>query len=186
MSRLAAAAAAVAVAVAVAFSLPLAAAADPPRAEGRIASDEGRAEILGSPVRVGERIDLPEGWYRVEEAGPEDEEVGSFSVVPAESLAAAGAPAWGPAMAAEDAADRRPAPRECLAERSAYFAELWRQSGIEVSSPVALLEGLEGKRGGSDTGFHWFAIATDAFRPLAWSSALRDRAEALVRCVRGG
>ncbi|HEY6100080.1 MAG TPA: hypothetical protein VIW03_11655, partial [Anaeromyxobacter sp.] len=71
------------IALVAALSLPLTVGADPPRAEGRIETDEGRVEILGRPVRVGERVELPEGWYRVEEAGPEDGEIGSFSVVPA-------------------------------------------------------------------------------------------------------
>ena len=30
------------------------------------------------------------------------------------------------------------------------------------------------------------AWATDPFRPLAWSSTLRDRADALAHCIRGG
>jgi hypothetical protein len=56
-------------------------------------------------------------------------------------------------------------------------------SGIEVSDPDALLLGLEGDQGAA-AGFYWFALATDPFRPLAWSSDLRARAEALARCVR--
>lgn len=171
--------------LAVALAIPLPSRADTPRAEGRIVTDEGRIEILGRPVRVGERVDLPEGWYRVEEAGPVDAEVGSFGVVPAESLDAVAAAAPAGSAEAGDPADGRAGPRDCRAERSAYLAELWRQSGIEVSSPAALVEGLEGSRGGPDSGFYWFALATDAFRPLAWSSALRGRAEALARCVRG-
>ena len=167
------------------LALPLTPLAEPPRAEGRVESDEGHVEILGRPVRVGERIDLPEGWFRVEEAGPEDDEVGSFAVVPAESFGAAAAAAPEPG-AASDPASARPGRRDCAAERSAYLAELWRQNGIEVSAPAALLDGLEGGSRGPKTGFYWFALATDAFRPLAWSSALRARAEALVRCVQDG
>lgn len=169
-----------------ALALAAPASAEPPAA-GRIETDEGTIEILGRPVKVGERIETPEGWIRVEEAGPEDGEVGSFGVVSAESFGAGADPgAATPAAAAGDPGDRPAAPRDCRPERAAYLAELWRQSGIEVSSPDALIEGLESGGTGPGTGYHWFALATDAFRPLAWSSALRDRAEALARCVRGG
>ncbi len=163
----------------------LAARADPPRADGRIETDEGRVEILGRPYRVGETIQLPEGFIRVEEKGTEDEHVGSFTVVPAESLAAASPASPADEPAAADPAPASPAARECRAERSAYLAELWRQSGIEVSSPDALIRGLDAGGSGPGQGFYWFALATDAFRPLAWNSTLRDRAEALARCVRG-
>jgi hypothetical protein len=174
------------IALAAFLALPLTVRADPPGAEGRIVTDEGKAEILGRPVRVGERVDLPEGWFRVEEAGPEDAEIGSFSVVPVEAFATAGAPAVTAAATAGDPAQSRPRRRDCRAERSAYLAELWRQSGIEFSSPAALIDALEGRTAtGPGLGFYWFAKATDPFRPLAWSSALRDRAEALARCVRG-
>jgi hypothetical protein len=167
------------------LALPLSVRADPPRAEGRIETDEGKVEILGRPVRVGERVDLPEGWFRVEEPGPEDKEVGSFAIVPVESLEPSGAPADPGSAEASDPAPARPRPRDCRAERSAYLAELWRQSGIEFSSAAALIEGLEGRGSGPALGFHWFALQTDPFRPLAWSPALRDRAEALAHCVRG-
>ncbi|HEY6100788.1 MAG TPA: hypothetical protein VIW03_15225 [Anaeromyxobacter sp.] len=168
-----------------ALAIPLVARADPPRAEGRIDTDEGHVEILGHAVRVGERVELPEGFIRVEEKGTEDEQVGSFTVVPAETFAAAAV-----AAPADDAAEGEPAARPeeapaCRAERDAYLAELWKQSGIEVTAPSALLEGLEGGARGPETGYYWFTLATDAFRPLAWSSDLRARADALARCVRG-
>src|SRR5512133_3021256 len=164
--------------LALAFALPAAALADP--VAGRIHTDEGTVEILGQPVKVGEKVQLPEGWFRVEEAGPEDGEVGSFSVVAVESFGAgADAGAAAPVAAATDPASRRGGARDCRAERSAYLAELWHQSGIEVSAPDAVIEGLEAGRSGPATGFAWFALATDPFRPLAWSSTLRDRAEAL-------
>ena len=172
-------------ALAAALALPFSVRADPPRAEGRIETDEGKVEILGNPVRVGERVDLPEGWFRVEEAGPEDGEVGSFAVVQAEPFGAAGAPAASGTAEAGDPAPARATARDCSAERSAYLAELWRESGIEFSSPAALIEGLEGRGYGLAPGLYWFAAQTDPFRPLAWSSALRERARALVRCVRG-
>src|SRR5512138_219182 len=139
--------------LAAALALPITVRAEPPRAEGRIVTDEGKVEILGRPVRVGQRVDLPEGWFRVEEAGTEDEEVGSFSVVPVESFSTAGAPAVTQAPAASDPAPARPRRRDCRAERSAYLAELWRTSGIEFSSPGALIEALEGPAGGPAAGF---------------------------------
>ncbi len=167
------------------LSASLVARADPPRAGGRIVTDEGRVEILGQPFRVGETIQLPEGFIRVEEKGTEDDQVGSFSVVPAESLATPAAAVGEGEVAATDPAPPSPAARDCGAERSAYLAELWRQSGIDVSSPDALIRGLDAGGSGPGQGFYWFALATDAFRPLAWNSTLRDRAEALARCVRG-
>jgi hypothetical protein len=168
------------------LSLPSTSHAEPPRAGGRIVSDEARVEILGTPVRVGERIDLPEGWIRVEEKGTEDERVGSFSIVPAESFGGVAAPVEGDLALAGDPAPRIQTGPDCTAERSAYLAELWRMSGIEVSSPAALIEGLEAGAAGPGTGYYWFALATDPFRPLAWSSSLRARAEALARCMADG
>ncbi len=179
MSRLAA------VAAAVSIAFPAAYRADPPRAEGRIDTDEGRIEILGRPVRVGERIELPEGFIRVEEKGTEDENVGSFGIVPAESLHLAGASVGDePQGAGDPAASPPPERRACRAERAAYLAELWKESGIEFSSPEELLEGLESGSNAA-AGFYWFALQTDPFRPLAWSSDLRNRADALARCIRG-
>jgi hypothetical protein len=158
--------------------------AEPPA--GRIEAGDSRFEILGRPLRAGDRIDLPEGYLVVEESGPADDgEVGSFGVVPAESFTSA-APA--PALAAEAGAPADPAApggAACSSERSAYLAELWKASGIEVKDPAALLEGLQGGATGPAAGFYWFALASDAFRPLAWSSDLRARADALARCVRG-
>jgi hypothetical protein len=177
----------------VALALSLAAAVAPgpaaradSAAEGRIQTDEGTIEILGRPVKVGEKIETPEGFIRVEEAGPEDREVGSFGVVAAESFGTGAAIASaGPVAEAGDPATARAVPRDCRAERSAYLSELWRQSGIEVKAPDAVIDGLAAGSTGPATGYAWFALATDAFRPLAWSSELRGRAAALARCVRG-
>jgi hypothetical protein len=172
-------------------------------ASGRIDSDDGRVEILGRRLRAGDTIELPEGYLRIEEDGREDREVGSFTVVAAArpdaqrdaggagAAVSARAPAGAsPAGEGDAPAPASPAPpraaQECRAERSAYLAELWRLSGIEVSAPADLLEGLEGPDAGPRAGFYWFALQTDPFRPLAWSSELRSRAEALSRCVRGG
>ena len=172
--------------LAAALALPsLPVRADPPRAEGRIDTDEGRVEILGKPVRIGEKVELPEGYIRVEEKGTEDENVGSFTVLPAQALASADVAAASDEPSSAEPAPPRVEPATCRAERAAYLAELWKQSGIEVSHPDALLEGLEAGDRGPQSGYYWFAMATDAFRPLAWSSSLRDRAEALVRCIRG-
>jgi hypothetical protein len=160
-----------------------------PTAAGRIETDEGTVEILGRPVKVGERIETPEGYLVVEEAGPEDGEVGSFTVVPAEALASRGASgtsaAAGEVASSGDPAEPKAAVRDCRPQRSAYLRELWRESGIEVKDPDAVIDGLQAGSAGPATAYAWFALATDAFRPLAWSSDLRDRAEALARCVRG-
>jgi hypothetical protein len=168
------------------LALPHATAAAPPPAEGRIESEEARTEILSRPVRVGERIELPEGFLRVEEEGTEDREVGSFTVVSAESLAGTAAAPPATAGGASDPAAAAPGGPACRAERTAYLAQLWKESGIEVKDPAALIEGLQAGATGPATGFYWFALQTDAFRPLAWSSELRSRADALARCVRGG
>jgi hypothetical protein len=175
-------------------ALPATARGEPPRAEGRIDGERTRIEILGRPVRVGEKIELPEGWLRVEEEGTEDRNVGSFAVVPAQTLAATAsaiaaaraATGSGPTAAAQEAPAPAAAPRArpCRAERTAYLRELWRASGIEVDDPDAVIEGLEAGTTGPQTGFYWFALQTDPFRPLAYSSALRERAEALARCAK--
>jgi len=173
-----------ALAAVLALALPRAARAEAPVAEGRIESDEGRFEILGRPLKAGDRIELPEGTLVVEESGPDDGAVGSFGVVPAEAFAATSAES---PIVAEAASPAEPAPggADCRDERAAYLAELWHFSGIEVEDPVALLEGLQGGATGPGTGYLWFALASDAFRPLAWSTELRSRADALARCVRG-
>lgn len=163
--------------------------------EGRVESPGARVELLGKPVRVGEDRVLPEGFIRVEEEGSEDREVGSFSIVPARTLrpSSLARSAPGPDAAGvrpvEDGRAVSPAvivsrERPCRRERAAYLRELWRASGIEVADPDAVIEGLESGAGAA-SGFYWFALATDPFRPLAWSSGLRARADALARCVRG-
>jgi hypothetical protein len=182
--------------LAVVLAAALAAIAPPARAEpapakGHVESDQGRFEILGRPLHAGDRIELPEGYLVVEEDGPDDGAVGSFGVVSAELFA----PPAAPASEAFDAGDLEPTRAQaaslaapgagCRAERAAYLSELWRASGIEVDDPIALLEGLEAGSTGPGAGFYWFALATDPFRPLAWSSELRSRADALARCVHG-
>jgi hypothetical protein len=156
-------------------------------ASGGIRADEGRVEILGRRIPIGRRVETPEGWFRVEEAGPEDGRVGSFAVVSAASFAAFGAESEGASPGAGEAA---PAPRvaapDCRAERSAYLAELWRMSGIEdVKDPEAVIRGVGADGFAPGLGTLWLALSTDPFRPLAWSSALRDRAEELAQCERG-
>lgn len=159
--------------------------ADPPAAEGRVEADAGQVELLGRPLRAGDRVDVPEGYLIVEGSGPEEDAVGSFGVVPAAELAAGteASPAEPDAAGPADAQPPAPAAEACAPERAAYLAELWRASGIEVKDPPALLEGLEAGAVGPATGYWWFALGTDAFRPLAWSSELRSRAHALVTCV---
>lgn len=177
------AAAAVAVAALAAAAHP-ASRAEPSTAGGRIETDGGRIEILGRPLRAGDRIELPEGYLVVEESAPDDGQVGSFGVI---SAAAFATTAGEPPVRAEAGApaDAGPGGADCRAERAAYLAELWHESGIDVKDPTALLEGLQAGATGPTAGFWWFASATDAFRPLAWSSELRSRADALGRCVRG-
>jgi hypothetical protein len=72
---------ALAVALGLALGLVPLAARGGTRPEGTVSADEGRVELLATPLPVGVRIERPEGWFRVEEAGPEDREVGSFAVV---------------------------------------------------------------------------------------------------------
>ncbi len=170
--------------LAAALALPMSAAAAP-TAEGRIETEDGRIEILGRHWRAGDRIELPEGFLRVEEQGTEDREVGSFGVFPGEMLAAAASAPLAAEAEAGDPAPAAPEARPCEEERAAYLAELWKPLGIQVADPIALLEGLQSGATGPGTGFYWFALATDAFRPLAWSSDLRARAAALTRCIRG-
>ncbi len=174
--------------------LPLAGAAraaGDDRAQGTIQIDGAtRAEVLSHKVPVGRRIDLPEGWYRVEEEGVEDRDVGSFTVASAGTdEVAAAAPA---APAAAEPAEASPAafaaaalrqPDACRKERTAYLRELWRESGVEISDPDALVRGLDAGTTGPGAAYLWSALSMDAFRNLAWSSGLRSRAEDLVRCV---
>ncbi len=173
-------------------SLPLADAPEPPGAEGRIESGGARVEILGKRYRVGETIQLPEGYLRVEEAGPEDEEIGSFTVVPASapmSVASVSARGQQAPPAVEPEVEPFPAPpppaASCRKERAAYLAEIWKQSGIEVSDPAAFLDAFEGAPGNPNVANLWFALSTDAFRTLAWSSDARAKANALSRCMAG-
>jgi hypothetical protein len=166
--------------------------ADPIRTAGWVEGEKGRFEILGRPLHAGDRIELPEGFLVVEEDLPDDGAVGSFGVVSAETFkespeapqrpADTFAPGGGePALEASALAAPGGA---CRNERAAYLAELWSMSGIEVKDPVALLEGLEAGGSGALSGYYSFAFATDAFRPLAWSSELRSRANDLARCAR--
>jgi hypothetical protein len=167
------------------LAVPLLAFASGPRAEGRIETEDGRIEILNEPVRVGEKIQLPEGFLIVEEKGTEDEQIGSFGVVSSEEFMALAAPSAAPEARPEVPVPPSEVAPQCRAERAAYLAELWKQSGVDVPDPLALLEGLESGASGPKTGYYWFALATDAFRPLAYNSDLRNRADALVRCMHG-
>lgn len=155
-------------------------------ASGRVESDSGRFEILGRPLHAGDRIETPEGSLQVEEDDPDAGAIGSFGVVSAEVLAES-TPRAPEGVVPEPEPGRAvpPAPPgdACRDERAAYLSELWRMSGIEVKDPAALLDALEGGPGGA-AAYAWFALSTDAFRPLAWSSELRTRADALARCAR--
>ncbi|WP_242342009.1 hypothetical protein [Anaeromyxobacter terrae] len=193
--------------VAALAAIPVVSRPEPPLAEGSIDAGDAQVEVLGRRYAPGETIELPEGYLRVEEAGPEDDEIGSFSVVPAAALARAEAPAaataerHAPRTGASEqpssvtvtgmgAGEEAPAPwrsahPDCSAERAAYLAEIWKQSGIEVSDPQGFLAGLEQTEEGADLTLAWFALSTDAFRTLAWSSDARAKAAALARCARG-
>jgi hypothetical protein len=172
-------------------ALPAAARSADDRPAGTIDVGSGRSEVLSKRLPVGQRIDLPEGWFRVEEEGVEDGQVGSFTIVSSSDGVEEEAPRSPPVLARaapppEPAAPARAAPtpaRACRAERNAYLRQLWKESGIDVSDPDALIEGLDAGTSGPATGYYWFALATDAFRNLSSSSDLRDRAGALVRCV---
>jgi hypothetical protein len=179
-------------------ALPVVSPAEPPRAEGAIDAGEARVEVLGRRYAAGDTIELPEGYLRVEEAGPEDEEIGSFSVVPAAALARApdalpgraeetppGAEGEAPVEREEERETPRVVAPDCSAERAAYLAEIWKQSGIELSDPQGFLEGMGQTEQGSDLTLAWFALNTDAFRTLAWSSDARAKAAELARCARG-
>jgi AcrR family transcriptional regulator len=177
------------------FSLALAAApartAEP--AAGRLDMDDAQVEVLSQPLPAGRRIELPEGFLQVEEDGPEDGDVGTFTVASAAAVtpAATAAP-----PASEDQALPAPPPpafppaaapgeqaSPCRAERTAYLRELWRESGIDLDDPVALAEGLESGAAGPATAYGWFALQVDAFRNLSWSEDLKARARDVVRCV---
>jgi hypothetical protein len=176
---------ALAPALALALAAP-AARADP--ASGRVETDQGFVEILDRPVRVGERVDLPEGWYRVEEAGPEDGRVGSFAVVSSNTLSAQD-DSEAQAEAEPDPsapADAKPEAPSCRPERAAFVAELFKSHGVEVKDPVGFLQALEGDGFAPGLATLWLSLSTDPVRPLAWSSELRTRADALAHCARGG
>lgn len=185
-------------------ALPAGSRPQPPLAEGSIDTGTARVEVLGRHYSPGDTIELPEGYLRVEEAGPEDADIGSFSVVPAATIAMADAAPAGAqrtesarGVAAVIPFPRRereeegaaPAPArvgpDCSAERAAYLAEIWKQSGIELSDPQGFVAGLERTDEGADLTLAWFALSTDAFRTLAWSSDARAKAAALARCARG-
>jgi len=163
------------------LSLAIPAGAAEPRPEGRIDAGDAHVEVLGKPVAIGERVDLPEGWFRVEEQGVEDRDVGSFTVSAAPALQAP--PARAPAPAPPPPAPQGAQPPPCHAERGAYLRELWRMSGIEVDDHEAILRGLEAEGPGAADAY-LFALSTDPVRPLAWSSELRALARDLARCVR--
>jgi len=181
------------------FAIPLVLLASPARAEdvggadGTIETGNGRVELLARRIPVGERIELPEGWYRVEEEGVEDQEAGSFTVSD-EGASAGPAPEASPSAPPRRGAQVPGTPASlvplavavrtaCRDERNAYLRELWHESGIEVDDPDAVLRGLDSGAYGPGTGYYWFAFSTDAFRNLAWSTDLRDRAKDLARCV---
>jgi hypothetical protein len=195
MHRLVPALLAVSVVTAAPVAVRAQAPAGSPRAAGGfVASDEVRVDVLTTSARVGERIERPEGWYRVEESGPEDGQVGSFGIVPA----AASEPAEGGELG-PPGGERIPAPFDpmgagavyaladpCRAERNAYLRELLETEGIELDDPVGLMEGLEGDAFARGFNWFWLSLRVDPIRPLAWNSDLRTLADRLARCASGG
>jgi len=180
--------------------LPAVARPEQARAEGNIDAGDARVELLGRTYAAGDTIELPEGYLRVEEDGPADGEIGSFAIVPAATIARANAVperathpmGTGSGERAEPAAREEgvaPAPGraepDCSADRAAYLAEIWKQSGIELSDPQGFIAGLAQTEEGADLTLAWFALSTDAFRTLAWSSDARAKATALARCAQG-
>jgi hypothetical protein len=175
-------------------SLPLLTLAQTAPAGGFVQSDDGRTEVLSAPSRVGERVDRPEGWYRIEEGGADGAAAGSFTIVPATPTSDSGAPL----REEDDARASTPPVREptleavvaatdpCRTERTRYLAELLRTQGVELADPVGFLEGLQGDRFAQGLSWFWLSLSIDPVRPLAWSSDLRDRAKALARCASEG
>jgi len=179
--------------------------AEPPRAEGTLSSGDATVEVLSQKLPVGERIDLPEGWYRIEEEGTEDEHVGSFTVAEASGGGGAATRAVAPPPPAEPSSPAPPSQPpvafrppstpagwaslsllrtgSCRAERSAYLRQLFHEAGIDdVKDPEALLRGLDGGPGGLASVSFWQSF--EPFRNLSWSIHLKARARDLERCVR--
>lgn len=182
------------------LALPLLAVVAPPRAaeprpEGTLEAGEARAEVLSKPLPVGKRIELPEGWFQVEEEGTEDRNVGSFTIAearPAPEADATPAPAAAPTARATSGSGPGVLPAAptaaaaCRPERNAYLRQVWKEAGIDVEDPEALIAGLDAGTSGPGTAYYWFALQVDPFRNLAFSSDLRDRARDLQRCMRRG
>ncbi len=188
-------------AFAVSFAPGSAQAEPPARASG---STDATLEVLPAPPASGE-LRVPEGFIRLE--GPPEEGTssspGSFGVyrpsVRARSDARAAPdpsrPNPEPATAAAPPSElpaaepqaASPSPDGCRAERSAYLKRVLHMQGIEVSDPVAFLQGLAGpERASGSYLFSSYGLLPgfDPVRPLAWDSELRSRARELAACAR--
>ena len=161
--------------------------AAPPQAGGRIESRRGTIEILGRPVRVGDRIELPGGLP----AGRGGRDRGRRRRLVHRRLLRGvrrgGTPrSPPPGGATEPAAGASPAPVPQGRAPRVPRRAVARVRDRGVGSGRAARGARRPAPPAPARGYYWFALATDAFRPLAWSSELRSRADALARCVRRG
>ncbi|AKU90109.1 hypothetical protein [Vulgatibacter incomptus] len=137
---------------------------------GTISSREATTEILPAPPPVGETIQIPGGWYRIESGPEEPGATGSLTVmkVPFPKPVAPAAPARAPAAPpapAQPAAPSEAYPysqpyaeayppasayppaleeQRCWMEKEAYARELFRIAGIwYYERPLELIQGVE-------------------------------------------
>lgn len=188
------------IAVAVAVAAP-AAAAGP--TGGEIRADGASVVVTPAPPGPGQTVQVPEGWYRVESAGDEDEDeggaTGSLTVLAGEVLALA-APAPAPPAPPQPPvalATRDPFERSCGELRDAYLKQLLRMAGItSVDRPAAFLRNLQGGDQGALSPwvrFNMFGLplagpwganvaGVPVLQPLAWDFELQRIAAELERC----
>lgn len=175
---------------------------------GEIQSEGIRTEILPEPPPVGQRIDLPEGWYSIESAPARDTRgTGSLSIVSRPLFAAQepappgprGATAPGPAPVTEEAAPSAGIVIErgrdpCREQKDRYVTRLLESLAItDIDHPLSLLEGIEELPAGVGTGSSprlWSLGlpaagpgSIDPLRPLAWDLELRSIARDLATCI---
>lgn len=175
---------------------------------GRITTDDATIEILPGPPKVGERIEIPGGWYRIESGAEEPGPTGSFSVVATEELAPVSeAPGEGaPAYRQEYAPAAGPAGEEqrlisfddaCYPQKEKVARELFRIAGIwYFDRPLEWVEALQQHPALSLSPwvrFNLFGLAVggplgigagvDPIRALGWDEGLRWSANDLLDCL---